>query len=195
MLRAASRLSGKLRWASKPRLAIRPKPAQSRKNRQQMTPTNLEALRRLLFLTTDEAAQFVAVGPEHPQGVSGQEWREWESGAQPVPQQVARRVAELVDWRAAALAATADTIRQQIRDTGTPESVFVIWYDRLDDWLTLPERKPEMWRLQQAVCAGLAGMFNTVRLVAFDPAAYGRWRGERPDTESLRAEWTSSTQA
>ncbi|MBS1228821.1 MAG: hypothetical protein H6R17_2098 [Proteobacteria bacterium] len=160
-----------------------------------MTPTTLVALRRLLFFTTQEAALFVAASSERPQGVSDQQWRQWEDGEQPIPADLARRITELVDWRSTALAATADTIRQQIKDKGVPEAVFIIWYERLDDWKSLPNREPLMWRLQQAVCAALAGMFSTVRLVAFDAAAYTGWLAGRDDSESMRAQWASASQA
>ena len=160
-----------------------------------MTPTTLQALRRLLFYTPQEAALFVAASPERPQGVSDQQWQQWEDGVQPVPADLAQKITELVDWRSTALAATADTIRQQIKDKGVPEAVFIIWYESLDDWKSLPNRDPAMWRLQQTVCAALAGMFSTVCLISFDAAAYAVWLADREDTESMRAQWASSTQA
>jgi hypothetical protein len=160
-----------------------------------MTPTTLQALRRLLFFTPQEAASLIAASAEHPLGVTDQQWLRWENGDQPVPIDLARKITELVDWRATALAATADTIRQQIKDKGIPEAVFIIWYENQDDWKSLPNRDPLMWRLQQAVCAALAGMFSTVCLVPFDAAAYTAWLTDREDTESMRAQWASSTQA
>ena len=159
-----------------------------------MTPTTLQALRRLLFFTPQEAASLVAADAEHPQGVSEPQWQQWEDGAQAIPADLARRITELADWRSTALAATADTIRQQIKDKGVPEAVFIIWYESLDDWKSLPNRDPLMWRLQQAVCAALVAMFSTVRLVAFDAAAYAAWLADREDAESMRAQWASSTQ-
>ena len=159
-----------------------------------MTPTTLQALRRLLFLSPQEAALFVAASSEQPQGVSDRQWQQWENGEQPVPADLARKITELVDWRSTALAATADTIRQQIKDKGIPEAVFIIWYESLDDWKSLPNRDPLMWRLQQAVCAALAGMFSTVCLVPFNAAAYTAWLAGRDDSESMRAQWASSTQ-
>ena len=159
-----------------------------------MTPTTLQALRRLLFFSPQEAALFVAASSERPQGVSDRQWQQWENGDQPVPADLARKITELVDWRSTALAATADTIRQQIKDKGIPESVFIIWYESLDDWKSLPNRDPLMWRLQQAVCAALAGMFSKVCLVPFDATAYTAWLAGRDDSESMRAQWASSTQ-
>lgn len=158
-----------------------------------MTPTTLQALRRLLFFTRKDASLFIATSPERPQGVSEQEWNQWEEGELPIPENIAQRITELVDWRSTALAATADTIRQQIKDKGVPESVFIIWYENLEDWESLPNREPVMWRLQQAVCAALAGMFSTVCLVPFNSAAYSVWLDGREDSEPMRAQWASST--
>jgi len=158
-----------------------------------MTPTTLQALRRLLFLTPHEAALLVAASPERPQGVSVEQWQAWEDGEQPIPADLERKITELVDWRSTALAATADTIRQQIKDKGVPEAVFIIWYENLVDWESLPNRNPMMWRLQQAVCAALVGMFSTIRLVPFDATAYAAWLAGRDDTESMRAQWASTT--
>lgn len=153
-----------------------------------MTPTTLQALRRLLFFTCEEAAQLVAPAP-----VSGQQWLAWENGIQPIPEAVVTRMQELVDWRSTALAATADNIRQQIRDKGgVPEAIIILWYEHPEDWSALPHRDPIMWRIQQSVCAGLLGMFRTVRPVPFDRQAYAAWLNGRDDSESLRAEWAST---
>ena len=158
-----------------------------------MNGIDLQAMRRLLFFSIADAARFIATTPEHSAGVSEQEWQDWENGCQPIPNGVKERMAELCEWRSDALAATADNIRIQITEkNGTPESVFVIWYDTLEDWLSLPNRDPLMWRLQQSVCAALKGMFGIVKLVGFDPVSYRAWLGEREDTEAMRAEWAST---
>lgn len=158
-----------------------------------MNRTDLQALRCLLFFTIEDAAKYIAATPEHPDGVSISEWQAWEKGDQPIPREVIERITELCEWRSDALAATADNIRIQINEkSGMPDSIFVIWYERLEDWLSLPNREPVMWRLQQSVCAGLKGMYSIVRLVCFDREAYSTWRGEREDTDSLRAEWAST---
>jgi Domain of unknown function (DUF1870). len=153
-----------------------------------MGPANFQALRRLLFFTSKEAAQFIAASP-----LSEQQWLAWENGVEPIPEDIVQRILMLVDWRATALAAMADTIRQQIKDKGIPESIFILWYDRREDWISLPGREPAMWRVQQAVCAALTGMFQTVCLVSFDVNAYTRWLNGREDTESMRTEWASLT--
>ena len=152
-----------------------------------MTPTTCHALRRLLFFSCDESARFIAPSP-----LSEEQWHELEHGNDPIPEDIAQRIVELVEWRSVALAAMADTIRQQIKDNGVPETIFILWYNRLEDWISLPERKPVMWRIQQSVCAALAGMFQTVRLVPFDMDGYVQWLNGREDTESMRSEWASS---
>ena len=158
-----------------------------------MNGIDLQAMRRLLFFTIPDAARFIALTPENPDGISEEEWRDWESGSRPIPGSIAERMAELCEWRSDALAATADNIRIQITEkNGMPESVFVIWYDTLEDWLSLPNRDPLMWRLQQSVCAALKGMFGIVKLVGFDSVSYRAWLGEREDTEAMRAEWAST---
>lgn len=158
-----------------------------------MTPTTLQALRRLLFFKIPDAARLIAATPEQPQGVPEQTWQEWECGNQPVPEYVTQKLMELNEWRSAALDATADNIRLQMKEKGgKPDSIFVIWYDSLEDWTSLPNREPVMWRLQQAVCAALMGMFSIIKLVPFNSLAYHTWRSEREDNESLRAEWAAS---
>ena len=156
-----------------------------------MTPITLQALRRLFFFTTAEAAQYIAAG-KNASGVPEQRWRQWESGELPIPENIAARMNELNEWRSLALDATADNIRIQMREkSGAPESIFVIWYDKIEDWLSLPKRDPVMWRLQQAVCASLLGMFSIVKLIPFDSANYHAWLAGREDSESLRVEWAS----
>ena len=158
-----------------------------------MTPTTLKALRTLFFFTVPEAARHIAASKTEPQGVSKQCWQQWENGEAPIPQSIAARMKELNEWRSLALDATADNIRIQMKEkSGTPEAIFVIWYDTLEDWLTLANRDPAMWRLQQAVCAALLGMFNIVKLVRFDATNYRAWLAGREDVEALRAEWAST---
>jgi hypothetical protein len=157
-----------------------------------MTPTTLQALRRLLFFTIQDAERLIAGPVNQTPEASGETWQGWENGDQIVPASIAARILELSEWRSTALAATADNIRALIKEKGgVPESVFVIWYDSLVDWLSLPDRDPALWRPQQAVCASLMGLFGIVRLVSFDLPAYTAWRGEREDSDSLRGEWAS----
>ena len=62
-----------------------------------MTPTTLQALRRLLFFSVPEAA-------EHIGGVTERAWRFWESGKWPIPADVIERINGMLAWRERALA-------------------------------------------------------------------------------------------
>ena len=158
-----------------------------------MTPITLQALRRLLFFTVQDAAHLIAAANRSRKTGWEQQWEQWENGEIPIPENVAEKIRELTEWRSTALAATADNIRAQIKEKGgMPDSVFVIWYDSLEDWLSLPGRDPVMWRPQQAVCPSLMGLFSIVRLVRFDLLAYTAWREEREDSDTLRGEWAST---
>ena len=57
-----------------------------------MTPETLQALRRLLFFTTAEAAELIG-------GVSERSWQYWESGKRTIPDDVIETVAHLCRWR------------------------------------------------------------------------------------------------
>ena len=153
-----------------------------------MNPTTLQAIRRLLFFTCAEAAQWIAVP-----SVSEEQWLRWEDGSALPTEAVIQRLQELNDWRSTALAATADNIRQQIREKGgVPEAILILWYQRLEDWISLPHREAVMWRIQQSVSAALMGMFSTLRPIPFDADEYRHWLTGREDSESLRAEWVST---
>ena len=158
-----------------------------------MTPTALQALRRLLFFSVPEAALLIGATADQPHGIPGQDWQQWENGELPIPESIIARINELNEWRSLALDATADNVRLQMREkSGLPEFIFITWYDTLDDWMSIAGREPAMWRVQQSVSAALMGMFSLIRPVCFDPVAYHTWLGNRGDSEALRAEWASS---
>lgn len=156
-----------------------------------MTPTTLQALRRLLFLTRQEAALLVAAGPDRPNGVSDRSWRQWEDGERSIPADVAHNIQALAAWRETALAGALAAIREQTGKRGQPAGVDVIWYEHIDDWITLPGREPILFRPQQSVCAALAAAVPTVRLVVFDGPAYADWLAGREDGEAMRAAWAA----
>lgn len=147
-----------------------------------MQNTELEALRRLLFFSPPEAAMLVG-------GVSEQAWRRWEAGARKVPDDVARRILDLARWRAASIEASA----RQIVEAPTDAQLALVWYDRLDDWATLPNREPAFWRPQQSVCASLLEKFHgRLRLVRFNALDYAVWLNGRQDSESMRGAWAAT---
>lgn len=157
-----------------------------------MTPTTLQALRRLLFFSRPEAAILVAASPERPEGVSDRAWRMWEDGERPVPADVAERIGALAQWRERAIKTASDAIAGQTSQHGQPAGLALVWYDTLDDWATREGREPVLWRPQQSACAALLAAYpGTIRLVRFDPPAYAAWLGRRKDSEAMRGAWAA----
>lgn len=149
-----------------------------------MTPATLQALRRLLFFSIEEAALLIG-------DVSPRSWQYWERGERTIPDDVIETVQRLCAWRAQAIAGAEGSIRDlQARHGQQTESVLV-WYQTLDDWATLPAREPLLWRPQCSVVAELAARHGA-RLVVFDGPAYRQWLGCRKDVESLRAAWAAA---
>lgn len=148
-----------------------------------MTPTILQALRRLLFFSVEEAALLIG-------GVSPRSWQYWERGERSIPADVAETVRRLCAWRAQAIAA-ADSSLRELRGRGGREAALVlVWYQTLDDWATLPGREPLQWRPQCSAIAEIAARHGA-RLVQFDGAEYAAWLGDRQDSESLRGAWAA----
>lgn len=157
-----------------------------------MTPATMQALRRLLFFSRPEAALLVAASAERPDGVSDRAWRQWEDGERNIPADVARNLSALAAWRETALAGAMAAIRKQEAERGAAERVDLIWYETIDDWISLPGREPELFRPQQSVCAALAAAIPAVRLVPFDGPAYATWLCGRGDSELMRSQWAGS---
>lgn len=151
-----------------------------------MNAQTLQALRRLLFFSRQEAALLVATSAERPRGVSDRAWRQWESGDFAVPADVAQRIVSLADWRQAVI----DAAVKQISTAPNNSAIALIWYNSLDDWSTIPGREPTLWRPQQSVCASLLAEFpDRLNLVLFDGPGYSSWLDSRPDNETMRSQW------
>lgn len=159
-----------------------------------MDPLTLQALRRLLFFSRPEAALLVAASDERPHGVSDRAWRMWEACERPIPDDVAGNIRRLAAWRRAAI----DAAMSQIDDlragmpAGAEFDIALVWYDTLDDWMTLSGRDPALFRPQQSVLADLLERSLFIRLVRFDPAAYHEWLGDRADSEAMRSQWAAN---
>lgn len=148
-----------------------------------MTPTTLQALRRLLFLSPKQAGEWVG-------GVTERSWMMWESGAREIPADVESRLMSLVEWRDNALEAARAQIseaRSALGEQNEAGPMALVWYEHLDDWLP---REPVLWRPHCAVMAALAAEYMA-DLILFDAGNYHAWRGQRPDTEALRGEWAA----
>jgi hypothetical protein len=154
-----------------------------------MTPQQLSALRRLLHYSAPEAARWIAADRERPQGVEERTWNRWESGARPVPPNIAARALELVAWRRRAL----DAARQLARGAAPGAPALLVWYDDGDDW---PEHGA-LWRPAQSAAAALLAELgpDALCLVPFDARAYRAWlsgQPGRPDDAATRTAWASA---
>lgn len=146
-----------------------------------MTAIELQALRRLLFFTQQEAASLIS-------GTSHRAWQHWEDGKRAVPADVADRMRELCDWRERAIDTTLDAIDNKIERLGEPRSIPLVWYANMQDW----DGEPIFWRPHQSACAALLASEPLVRLVPFDSAAYTAWLGDRADSSAQRAVWAAT---
>jgi len=151
-----------------------------------MNNIELQALRRLLFFSVPEAARLVAASNDRPDGVQERTWRRWEDGTLAVPDNIAQTMTDLCDWRRIAIGA----MRKQIDSTGDDADIVLIWYDILDDWVSMPGREPILWRPQCSVVAEAAGM--GLGLVLFDNSKYMKWLGDMVDSEIMRGEWAAA---
>lgn len=158
-----------------------------------MSPLHMQALRRLLFFSVDEAARWCAAGPERPDGVAPRAWQYWERGERAVPEDVAETMLGLAAWREQALGTAAAAIEDaRAAAGGDPEGLDLVWYTRVEDWVSLPGRAEIHWRPQCSVLAALAARLPGVaRLVPFDRRAYTRWLGARRDGEQMRGRWAA----
>lgn len=143
-----------------------------------MNPWTLQALRRLLFFSRPEAALLVAASDERPQGVSDRAWRMWEKNERPIPDDVAGNIERLAAWRRMAIDAAVAQIEaaRASLPTDAEFDIALVWYESMDDWLTLAGRDPVLFRPQQSVVAELMERSPVTRLVRFDPPAYSALR-------------------
>jgi hypothetical protein len=142
-----------------------------------MSPAELEAARRLLFMSPPEAAASIS-------HTSEQAWRRWEAGTRSVPADVAGAVTALLNWRRQAIQTAREIITNQ--QGAVPA---VVWYDDPD----LFGGNVAQWRAHQSVCAALH-VEQGARLITFDQPAYSTWltRQGRADSELMRGQWAAS---
>lgn len=155
-----------------------------------MNSIELEALRRLLFLSVAEAAEYVGHCRERS-------WRKWESGDRGVPDDVADRIRAMIDWRGQAIQAMVEAISDGEQSSGVvPENIVLVWYDSVDDWLTMDGREPALFRPQCSVVAEITAAYGC-NIAVFNPAGYFDWldsHGWR-DSEQMRGQWAAAQSA
>lgn len=148
-----------------------------------MTPATLQALRRLLFFSVEEAAALIG-------GVSPRSWQYWERGERPIPADVIETMRRLTDWRAKALDAARKSLAGLQARHGPAEGIRLVWYQTADDFATVDGFDPLLWHPHCSVIAELAAMFGA-ELIAFNAPAYTAWLGKRKDSEALRGAWAA----
>lgn len=132
-----------------------------------MRPETLQALRRLLFYTRQEAAALVAASPERPRGVTDRAWRMWEVGELLIPDDVAARLRHLCEWRARAIKAGVTAARSALKRHGRPNEIVLTWYPTLADWLARDEKDDAIyWRPHCSVVAAIASEVPEIELSA-----------------------------
>lgn len=121
-------------------------------------------------------------------GTSHRAWQHWEDGKRAVPADVADRMRELCDWRERTIDTILDAVDDNIECLDKPESIPLVWYANMCDWLG----EPILWRPHQSACAELLASEPLVRLVPFNSAAYAAWLNDKSDTSHQRAAWAAT---
>lgn len=142
----------------------------------------LQALRRLLFYTPQEAAALIAASTARPEGVDVRAWQYWEDGRRAVPDDVKTQMHALCVWRRDAI----ETARAVIKKNRGGHPARIVFYGHMIDWVG----EPILWRPHQSVCAELAS--RGCELVPFDSSNYAAWLGDRTDSEQMRGAWAAS---
>ena len=149
-----------------------------------MTPATLQALRRLLFFSIEEAATMIG-------NVSPRSWQYWERGERPVPDDVVETFETLLAWRGEAISTIDAQMARQQKEHGYDIRITLVWYQTLDDWLTVDDREAMYWRPHCSVAAEMAARRGAI-LLPFDGPAYSVWLGKRKDSETMRGAWAAS---
>ena len=110
-----------------------------------MTNKELQALRKLFFLSTTEAA-------EHIGGVSPRSWQHWEAGKYQVPDDVAEKINDLADRRLTMIETCDDLMNEH-------DLVSDFEYDLSFDQYRSRHAEASVidWRLSQSVSAYFLG--------------------------------------
>ncbi len=112
-----------------------------------MNNKELQALRKLFFLSVAEAA-------EHIGGVSARSWQFWESGKYSIPEDVADRMLKLAQRRLNMI----ETCEDLINENHEVEEITQQYYSSLESFAArYPAATMIDWRLAQSVAAYFCG--------------------------------------
>ena len=148
-----------------------------------MNNVELEAIRRLLFLTTAEAGRNVAIDETHPNGVSECTWNRWEKGVKPIPERIERQLKLLLSRREAEI----QRITQNAQ-AGAP--LFALWYHSRHDCPPFFARETDEpsvvdKKLSQSIASAIAAQGG--RVVPFDAEKFNAWQAQNSFAGDVRA--------
>jgi len=153
-----------------------------------MNGPTLKALRNLLFFTMDEASHLIG-------NVQLRSWQYWEAGQRPIPADVIEKITSLAKWRGQAVTAGAQAIEgmlSQLPPDAEFDPIGLVSYASVEDWMTLPDREPVLWKPHCSVIAEMCACLP-VQVVIFDGPAYAKWLAGRDDNETMRSHWAAES--
>ena len=157
--------------------------------KKKMNSPTLKALRSLLFFTMDEAASLIG-------NVQLRSWQYWEAGQRTIPADVIEKITSLAKWRVQAVRAGVQAIEEMLSQL-PPDAEFdpigLVSYASVEDWMTLPDREPILWKPHCSVIAEMCACLP-VQVVIFDGPAYAKWLAGREDNEAMRSYWAAEAQ-
>lgn len=148
-----------------------------------MTGAEFKTIRESLGLSAQALADILGVSQERT-------IRRWEDGSRAVPVGAAERLLALDQW-ADTLAANGYTV---IQGSGAA-AVVLLRYETEEDlrhYRPQDAAFPHANRVHAAALGRLRRLApDAVRLLSMDAGAYEAWRGNRKDSEALRAQWAA----
>lgn len=150
-----------------------------------MTPHQLEAYRRLLFLTVLEAARYFAVSADYPDGCSERAWNRWEGGLAEIPHSIADKIKRNIEHRQHVILEYQELIVEAARD-GIPPPV-AIWYHDPAPYANVID-----WKMSRSISAAVAAL--GARLIEFDELSYTHFLKSQDltDTYENRQAWAEN---
>ena len=148
----------------------------------EITPTWLRAIRMHLFFSVPEAAEIIG-------GVGERYWRYMESGEKPIKEDIVEKFRSLCEWRNAEIHLRTSAVYEMPDE----QELVLVWHSTLDDWISMPDRDPELWRPECSIAAELCAVFDAT-LIEFDLSAYKTWLKNSKDSEEMRKKWAAEYQ-
>jgi Domain of unknown function (DUF1870) len=114
-----------------------------------MHHVTLQLVRRLLHYSAEEAARWIPADEAagRPDGVEVRTWHRWEAGRMAIPENVAQRIEQLVQWRQLAI----DNLQAQVNLAAPAARLWLRTYEAPEDW----PGEPMLWRPAQAASAAV----------------------------------------